>query len=313
MITPIIHHVSAINRDAEKSYAFYNGVLGLNLHFKTVNQDDTEMYHLFFSDEKGRPGTEFTLFEMKSGVDREFGTNAIDCTVFAVPSKESLGFWEARLNERGYFNCEIEDYNDSHILHFEDPDGVQLALVPVETTEQTYGMESEAIPLEHAIFGIHSVHLRVRYAKATEAVLTEYFNLNVSKHFENRTVLSKPHTLFNQEIHLIEDKDSPLEVMGSGGTHHIALSVTDDAALTKIDEKVQARNFLNSGIKDREFFKSTYFREADGILLEVATNEGQLPKRTQAKTFAEYPLSLPTFLEPRRESIEAYLTRQNHY
>lgn len=310
MITPIIHHVSAINRDAEESYAFYNGVLGLNLYFKTVNQDDTEMYHLFFSDGKGRPGTEFTLFEMKSGVDREFGTNAIDCTVFAVPSKESLEFWETRLNERGYFNCEIEDYNDSQILHFEDPDGVQLALVPVETTEKTYGIKMDAIPLEHAIFGIHSVHLRVRYAKATEAILTEYFNLHATNRFGNRTVLSKPQTLFNQEIHLIEDKDSPLEVMGGGGTHHIALSVTDDEALIVVDEKVQARNFLSSGIKDREFFKSTYFREANGILIEIATNDAQLPERTHAKTFAEYPLSLPTFLEPKRESIEAYLTRQ---
>ncbi|MGP6145526.1 VOC family protein [Jeotgalibaca sp. A122] len=307
MVTPIIHHVSAINRDAEKTYEFYHGVLGLNLHLKTVNQDDTAMYHLFFSDTEGRPGTEFTLFEMKSGVDRKFGTNAIDCTAFAVPTTNSLVFWEARLNERGYFNCEIENYNDSHILHFEDPDGVQLALVPVETTEQTYGQPTQAIPLEHAIVGLHSVHLRVRYAKATEAVLTELFNLEVTNRFENRTVLSRPNALFNQEIHLIEDKNAPLEVMGSGGTHHVALSVKDEAELKVIDEKVRERNFLNSGIKDREFFKSTYFREANGILIEVATEEGQLSKRSQAENFADQPLYLPSFLEPRRESIESNL------
>lgn len=310
MITPIIHHVSAINRDAEKTYVFYNDILGLNLHFKTVNQDDTEMYHLFFSDERGRPGTEFTLFEMKEGVNRKFGTNAIDCNVFAVPSLDSLHFWEARLQVNGHFNCGIEAYNDSHILRFEDPDGVQLALVPVEVQEETYGVGTDEIPVEHALFGIHAVHLRVRYAKATEIVLTDYFNLEVTKHIENRTVLSRPGALFSQEIHLIEDKESSLEIMGSGGIHHIALSVADEEALREIDDEIQSRNFLNSGIRDREFFKSTYFREANGILFEVATNEGTLPEHIQAETFAEYPLSLPNFLEPRRQSIESYLNRR---
>ena len=180
MIHPIIHHVSAINRDAKKSYQFYTHLLGLELMLKTVNQDDLEMYHLFFSDIEGRPGTDFTTFEMKSGIDRVFGTNAIDRTVFAVPSLEALDFWEQRLNEAGIFNCELEVYGDSKILRFEDFDGIQLGITPIkQAPEFNFSRETAEITKEHAIIGIDSVHLRVRYAAATAQILRDLFSIEI--------------------------------------------------------------------------------------------------------------------------------------
>lgn len=88
----IIHHVSIVNRNARKSFEFYREVLGLDLLMKTVNQDDNNMYHLFFGDKTGRPGTEVTIFEITGRVDKQFGTNDIERLMFKVQSKSSLEF-----------------------------------------------------------------------------------------------------------------------------------------------------------------------------------------------------------------------------
>ncbi|MFL2101003.1 VOC family protein [Desemzia sp. FAM 23989] len=310
-----IHHVSVINRDIEKSFQFYHNILGLDLLLKTVNQDDIEMYHLFFADTTGRPGTEFTIFQMTNGADKAFGTNSIERTVFAVPSVEALYFWEKRLNDYGLFNCEIEDYNDSKILRFEDYDGVQLGLVPLKgsgSPSDYFGRETADISLENAIVGIDSIHLRVRYSLATTTILEQFFHLSVTKHLMQGdlpvTVLSKADSFLNQEIHVIEDKQNPLEILGIGGAHHVALSVKNKDALQAVETLVADKNFINSGIKNREFFYSLYFREPNNILIEVATEEVALdrsaPESYDDAEFDDVPLTLPDFLEPRRAFIE---------
>lgn len=311
--SPIIHHVSVINRDIEQTFQFYHNLLGLDLLLKTVNQDDVEMYHLFFGDTKGRPGTEFTVFQVKDGMNRTFGTNAIERTVFAVPTVEALYFWEKRLNEHGVFNWEVEDYNHSKILRFEDFDGVQLGMVPVrDTTNDYFPRETADISLDHAILGIDSIHLRVRYPLATSKNMQQLFGLEVKKttHQGNllTTVLSKENTLFNQEIHIIEDKTNKLEVSGIGSAHHIALSVKDTSELDEAEQQVVERNFQNSGVKYREFFTSIYFREPNQLLFEVATEDISFTKEDYGSAeFDDIPLSLPSFLERKRESIESHL------
>lgn len=313
MNEPIIHHVSVINRDVNKTYEFYHDVLGLNLMLKTVNQDDINMYHLFFENKDGRFGTDFTVFEMRDGIERKFGTNRIERTVFAVPSIESLYFWEKRLNELGFFNCEIEDYHGSKILRFEDFDGVELGFVPAKYDEEAYiGKGTEAIPDEHAIIGFDSVHLRVRYAKASLTSFEHLFDLSVSEVLDDGVVvLSRKDAFLNQEIHLIEDKKSPLEVMGVGGSQHVALAAQDMEELEKITAQVTERNFINSGIRDREFFQSLYYREPNNVLIEVATIEAHVPEIDNEKfaSFDEIPLQLPEFLEYRRGFITDSLKR----
>lgn len=311
--SPLIHHISVINDNVQKAFTFYNKVLGLDLLMKTVNQDDLSMYHLFFSDTKGRPGTEFTVFAMADGDRKVFGTDDVERTIFAVPSNESLFFWEERLNEYGLFNCEIEDYNDSSILRFEDYDGVQLGLVPVKKDSGEYfGRETDEISSEHMILGIDSVHLRVRYPQATANILEELYGLSMIKETEQSglptIILSKPNTLFNQEIHIIEDKENPVTKEGVGSVHHIAFSVKSKADLERLEEQITERNFTNSGIKNREFFHSIYFREPNKLLIETATEETELIKETyDGLSFDEVPLYLPSFLERKRRIIEQQL------
>lgn len=313
MPSPIIHHVSVINRDSKRSYEFYHNILGLEFILKTVNQDDMEMYHLFFGDTTGRPGTEFSVFEMKNGVDKKYGTNALERNVFAVPSIESLYFWEKRLQQFGIFNCEIEDYNDTKILRFEDYDGVQLGFIPVKPSKEPYfPRATEEIPLEHAILGIDSIHCRVRYAAASARSFENFFGLKTTKKFSDNdyevTVLTKDDVLFNQELHLFEDRTRNLEIMGSGGIQHIALNVKTESTLLTVEEKIMNKNIHYSGIMNREFFKSLYYRDPNSLLIEVATEEIDFKKPDiTGLTFEEIPLYLPDFLEERRSFIESKL------
>ncbi|EKF51087.1 Glyoxalase family protein [Lactococcus garvieae DCC43] len=45
-----VHHVTAITSSAQKIYDFFTNILGLRLAKLTVNQDDYETYHLYFTD-----------------------------------------------------------------------------------------------------------------------------------------------------------------------------------------------------------------------------------------------------------------------
>lgn len=314
MTSPLIHHVSVINRDSKLSYEFYHNILGLDFILKTVNQDDMEMYHLFFGDITGRPGTEFSVFEMKTGTDKKYGTNSLERNVFAVPSVESLYFWEKRLQQFGIFNCELEDYNGTKILRFEDRDGVQLGLTPVKpsTTEEYFPRTADDIPLEHAILGIDSIHCRVRYAEASARSFENFFGLEKSHQFTDNnyqvTVLKKDESLFSQELHLFEDRTRNLEIMGSGGIQHIALSVKTDSDLLAVEEKILNKNVHYSGIMDREFFKSLYYRDPNSLLIEVATEDIDFKKPDiHNLSYEEIPLYLPAFLEERRSFIESKL------
>lgn len=313
MTSPIIHHVSVINRDSKRSYEFYHNILGLDFLLKTVNQDDMEMYHLFFGDTTGRPGTEFSVFEMKSGAEKKYGTNSLERNVFAVPSEESLHFWEKRLKQFDIFNCELEDYNETKILRFEDFDGVQLGFVPVKPSgEQYFPRVTDDIPLEHAILGIDSIHCRVRYSKATIRSFKDFYNLDVTETFTDNgyevTVLGKEDALFNQQLHIFEDRTRNLEVMGSGGIQHIAINVVSDSELLAVEEKILNKNIHYSGITNREFFKSLYYREPNSMLIEVATEETDFKKiPMEGLTYDEIPLYLPEFLEERRSFIESKL------
>ncbi|MBM7699501.1 glyoxalase family protein [Kurthia huakuii] len=301
-----------INRDVQRSFEFYDKLLGMELLLKTVNQDDMEMYHLFFGDTTGRPGTEFSVFEMKSGPTKVYGTNSLERTIFAVPSEQSLIFWEKRLREHDVFNCEIEDYDGSKILRFEDPDGVLLGITPVKKQDLYFPRETADIPLEHAILGIDAVHCRVRYAKASVRAFEKMFDVTELKRFDDNgyrvTVLGRDDALFGQTLHLYEDRTRNLEQMGVGGIQHIALNARDYSELLAVEEFIINKNFRYSGIKNREFFQSLYYREPNNLLIEVATEQTDFQKTAMdTSDFAAIPLYLPPFLENRRSFIESKL------
>ncbi len=311
-----IHHISVMSSDIHEAFRFYHQVLGLKLTMKTVNQEDSRMYHLFFGDQKGRVGTEFTVFEMKKLAPYRFGTNALERTYFLVPSEESLDFWEKRLEEEEVLHYGIEIFGNRRILRFEDSDGQRLGF------EYREGLDSslfspfitEEIPEEHAILGISSMDIRARYLEPTQRMLEKMFGFIKQEEiiaFGKKVVLFRFDNLFQHEIHVIVDNDERDQRIGVGSIHHIAFGIESLSDMDFITEMLDNRNVERSIVKNRDFMHSVYFKDATKNVIEVATPlQDKGIDIDQNKALDDIELFLPDFLESHRGRIENELKEQ---
>ena len=113
-----IHHITAITADAQRNVDFYAGLLGLRLVKKTVNQDQPSVYHLFYADEGGDPGSDLTFFEFPGTPPGRAGAGMVHRIEWRVGSSEALDFWAERLRAAGH-----ESQRDGDSLRFTDPEG----------------------------------------------------------------------------------------------------------------------------------------------------------------------------------------------
>ncbi|MBF8970382.1 MULTISPECIES: VOC family protein [unclassified Streptococcus] len=304
-----IHHISVLASDAAEAYQFYHGILGLSLHLKTVNQDDPTMYHLFFSDETGREGTEFTVFETKTFPKHQSGTNALERTVFWVANQESLIFWKTRLNQAGV-STEWARLWNQEALFFSDPDGQKLALVyPEKLTWQVYPPKNPSIDPSNAILGLAGVVIRVQNQQTVTELLTRVFGFEEAPFFDAELMGDSrldADSIFPQHVWIVEDKEQAPQQLGRGGIHHLALGVGSLEELKQTASDLSAKGILHSRIVNRDFMHSLYFKEWHGMVLEVATpiSEKLVMDYDTMESFHHLPLYLPDFLEPNRMIIE---------
>ncbi|MFE8699418.1 ring-cleaving dioxygenase [Cytobacillus sp. FJAT-54145] len=315
MLKPIKgqHHVSAITADAKRNYDFYTKTLGLRLVKKTVNQDDTSVYHLFYADERGNPGTDLTFFEIPRAGQTRYGTNSISTTSLRVPNDEALQYWKKRFEENGVEHEDILTHSGRATLAFKDFEGQRLMLVSDEHNEGVAGgtpWDKSPVPVEHAIIGLGPVMLTVAKLDNTAKILTHVLGFR-----EKRTYKNGDHELVvfetgeggtGAEIHVEERPDLPVERPGRGSVHHVAFRVESQEELNKWVDYLKELRIPNSGFVERYYFKSLYFREPNGILYELATDgpgfEGDEPFEHLGEG-----LALPPYFESQRESIEAKL------
>ena len=311
-----IHHVSAMTAKAPENYAFYTNVLGLRLVKKTVNQDDTSMYHLFYGDEQGNPGTELTFFELPMMGSNRPGTSSISAVSLRVGSDAALAYWENRLREHGVDHDGIVDRAGRATLAFRDPEGQRLILV---SDERNSGVAAGVpwsrgpVPQELGITGLGPVQLTVHDARPTVGVLTELLGFRrkgtYPSHVDGQPdviVLETGEGGSGAEVHVEERRDLERERLGRGGVHHIAFRVENEEELRGWIDRIERAGFGNSGFVDRFYFRSLYFREPNGILFELATDGPGFATDEDIEHLGE-SLALPPFLEPNRASIEARL------
>lgn len=303
------HHISMLTKNAVDNNKFYNHILGMRRVKVTVNQDDPSMYHLFYGDKTGSIGTELSFFEMPMAGQTHRGTNAITRIGLFVPSMESLSYWQQRFDEFDVSHEEITEYAGRKSLLFEDNDGLRLALqvADEEIVQRFESWADSKIPAEHQIISMGTVEMTVRRIDKLEKTLTEMFDyVKVSGNDQER--LYRPASSdFEGEI-LTKFKDDKREKPGRGSVHHLAVNVKNEDELAYWHEKITAKGFRSTGIVDRHFFKSLYFRESNGIMFEIATAEG--PGLTDGIPDSDIGqhLELPPFLEEDRAEIEAKLT-----
>jgi glyoxalase family protein len=313
-----IHHVTAVTTQAQDNVAFYTEVLGLRLVKKTVNQDDVSAYHLFYGDEIGRPGTEVTFFDWPHlrVAPNQAGSGEISATELRVSGRDAIEWWAARLEEYEVPHAGIEERGGRPFIAFTDFEGQRLRLVDDEVNGGSDGVaggipwEDSPVPRPVGIRGLGGVELTVRDLGPTAWVLAEVLGFRQAGEFaragERVVVFEVGPGGPGTEVLVVESPQAPLAHLGRGGVHHVAFRTPDDEEHLAWREKIRATGLGVTPQINRYYFRSIYFREPGGVLFEIATDGPGFTADEDAARLGER-LSLPPFLEPRREEIEARL------
>ncbi len=277
---------------------------------KTVNQDDTSVYHLFYGDEVGNPGTELTFFEIPMAAPGHPGTNSISAVGLRVASDAAIAYWEKRLDEHDIAHEPVTESFGRKTLTFKDPEGLQINLVSDETNAGVAGgtpWAKSSVPQSEGITGLGPIRLTVPDAAPTASVLTELMGFREKETSEKDLhVFETGEGGTGAEVHLEVRPDLPRERQGRGSVHHVAFRVHDEQELEKWAKKVSDAGLMNSGIVERYYFKALYFREPNHILFELSTDGPGFAQDEDPEHLGE-SLALPPFLEPQREEIERRL------
>jgi glyoxalase family protein len=311
-----LHHVSILTGKAERNFQFYTKILGLRLVKKTVNQDNTESYHLFYGDAKGSPGTEITFFDIPGLGTTYPGVSSISSTSLRVNSTDALYYWEKRLTEYGIRHEGIAKRATRDSLAFHDFEGTRLILV-ADNGEKGVSAgvpwDKTDIPLQYAIVGLGPVTLTVANPDPTEEVLTNVMGFekvgvypSLAGDFPDIQVFATGEGGSGAEVHLETRPDLPRERPGRGSVHHVAFRIPNEQEYNQWAQRIAASGLMNSGKVERYYFKALYFREPNHILFELSTDTPGFDVDEPIETLGE-KLALPTFLEPRRAEIEAKL------
>ncbi len=305
-----IHHVTAVSARIVENLAFYTGTLGLRLVKKTVNQDDTTAYHLFYADGAGSPGSDLTFFDWPAAPERR-GTNSVTLTGLRVDGEATLRWWQERLEEHGVRQQPITTLDGRLTLEFEDPEGQRLALVDDGGAGSMVSWERSPVPPERQIRGLGPVVMSVPQLGPSDTVLREVLGMQVLRRYDRPGGVSVQVYGMGDaegpasELHVALEPYAERFRLGAGGVHHIAFRTTlADYPLWA--ERLVKLGMPTSGPVDRFYFRSLYFREPAGILFEIATDEPGFAADEAAESLGE-KLALPPFLEGRRAEIEARL------
>ncbi len=288
-----VHHVTAITADAPRNVEFYAGLLGLRLVKKTVNQDDPTVYHLFYADERGDPGSDITFFEYPGARQGRAGAGMVHTVRWRVASDEALDFWQKRLDNH------VLSRGDDR-LTFVDPEGLRHELAVVETTDEPLTAEHPEIPAELALQGFDGVRAFTADPERSRPLLEETLE------FEPRDDGWEARGEQRGGLYAYDPAPENPGVGGAGTVHHVAwASPMDDHEAWR--ERVATAGAHVTPIIDRFYFKSIYFREPSGVLFEIATIGPGFATDEPLEHLGER-LSLPPAFEHLRARVEPILT-----
>lgn len=302
-----IHHVTAMTDNAMRNYAFFTEVLGMRLVKKTVNQDDIQTYHTFFADDLGSPGTDMTFFDFPNNPKGLRGTNSISRTGLRVPNDAALDYYLERFEEFSVKNEGIQELFGKKVLPFEEADGQRYQLF---SDEHNKGVapgkpwKNGPVPEEKAIYGLGPVEITVSYYEDFKQALIDIYGMSPIIEEENVTLFNIGEGGNGGQVILRKD-ESTQSAQGYGEVHHVSFRVKDHETIKQWEEKYNKLGLNHSGHVDRFYFEALYTR-IGYILIELSTDGPGFMGDEPYETLGE-SLSLPPFLEEKREYIESQI------
>jgi glyoxalase family protein len=315
-----LHHVTAITAEAQQNVDFYVETMGLRMVKKTVNYDQPDVYHLYYGDELGSPGSILTFFEFPGARQGRHGAGMVHTVSWRVAGDAALDFWAARLEHAGR---PVERRTGA--LQSSDPEGMGIELLTVEGTDPPLTAAAHDIPAEHALQGFHGVRAYARDPRDSEHLLNALTFEPTPGGFSHRAsgavaqgatslgelargapspASPEPHR--RHAYYVYDNPPDDAGFQGAGSVHHVAWAAHDEEHLTW-GGAAQMAGARPTDVRDRTYFKSIYFREPSGVLFEIATLSPGFAVDEPLETLGE-ALILPARYEQRRERIERILT-----
>jgi glyoxalase family protein len=319
------HHLTAVTADVKANHHFYTNTLGLRLVKKTVNQDDVSAYHLFYADGVATPGSDITFFDWPVMPETR-GTGSVTRTGFRVNSEDALNYWHKRFTELKHLPSPIVDASGRPAFDVEDREGQRLSIVLDKDAGSPHAWAKSPVPAEHQVNGLGPITMSVQDLSRTEPVLTGLMGMTKVREYECRQTdgdkrVKDPVTVhvyemtgdkrYSQaaaELHVAVEPKLARTRGGSGSVHHVAFRTGSIEEYNAWADRLTEYGVRSSGPVDRFYFKSLYFREPGGVLFELASDEPGFAADEPMETLGE-KLSLPPFLEGRRQQIEAGLKK----
>ena len=291
-----LHHITMITGDARRNVEFYAGVLGLRMVKKTVNFDAPEAYHLYFGDEQGTPGSILTWFEFAGAAPGRPGAGMIHTIQLSVAAEDALGFWAGRLGDHGY-----DSQRTDATLSFADYDGLRFELAVSPYHDPPLRAVHPEVPAEHAIAGLAGARAYSHRAEGPESFLTDALGFTGDGGGAYRLNGEQRHFRWTYE-----PAPEPPGRQGAGSVHHIAWACRDQDQLAW-QARVRDAGAHVTEVRDRDYFRSIYFREPRGVLFEIATVSPGFAVDEASEHLGE-ELRLPKMHEHLRAQLERTLT-----
>lgn len=298
-----LHHVTSMASDPSSNNAFFTGVLGLRRVKKTVNFDAPEVYHLYYGDETGTPGSVMTYFPFPNMAKGTGGVGEVGVTQFAVPHG-ALSYWQARLIAHGVKGLYRDTLFGEERLGFDGPDGDRFAMVASVAQDRTPWTGAQ-VPADVGILGFHGARLCLQDDAATGELLRfmGYQKMDQSGDV-TRYAIDGGNAANTIDVQAVTHGHAAQQ--GAGSVHHIAFAVPDRAAQLEVRTALLDTGYQVTPVIDRDYFWAIYFRTPGGILFEIATNEPGFDRDEDAAHLGK-DLKLPSRYEPHRTQIEAAL------
>jgi glyoxalase family protein len=299
-----LHHITAIAGEAQRNFNFYTKALGLRLVKKTVNFDDPGTYHFYYGDEVGSPGSILTFFPWEGIQKGQTGTGMATEIGYSVP-EESLDFWHHHFSQLKVNHGAVSERFGEQCVSFEDPDGLLLNLI-VSSGDKRKPWTTSDIKEDAAIKGFHSVVLTVKKMEPTAKILTDIFGYKLLKQEGNRYRFITDATSTANIVDIVEEPAGNYGHNAGGTNHHVAFRAKDDKIMMDFREKVKTAGLNITEKIDRNYFYSLYFREPNGILFEIASDNPGFTIDEPVNELGTH-LMLPPQYEANRDRIEAWL------
>ena len=304
MITQIqgLHHVTSLASSARENNAFFTNVLGLRRVKKTVNFDAPDVYHLYYGDEEGSPGTVMTYFPFPNAGRGTLGTGEVGRTSFSIP-KGTAKAWQDRLATFDIKSDTDLRFGETRVL-FQGPDGEHFALIEVENDSRT-PWTGNGVGEEIAIRGFHSADMRLKDGGAS-AELLKFMGY---EQLDAKDNVTRFHVPGGNDANIIDIETLPgasFGQQGAGSVHHIAFAVENRARQLEVREALLDTGYQVTPVIDRDYFWAIYFRTPGGVLFEVATNEPGFNADEDTAHLGE-ALKLPSQHEHLRQALEQHL------